>query len=88
MPTRTIIADGTRWSVGLSGRRTQYSRDEYTVIFSMAEGEGQVQRAARFTPRGSANHETAFMELSDGDLLTLFRYSQPAWTTSELEYRR
>lgn len=88
MPARTITIDGVNWWVSLSGRRTQYSRDEYTVIFLPAEGDAPDQRAARFTPRGSANHEAAFAELTDGELLTLFQHSQPAWTTSELEYRR
>ena len=48
MPLRTIDADGGRWSVSTTGRRTQYAKDEFTVCFT--ESETGRQRVARYSP--------------------------------------
>lgn len=88
MPARTIDADGTAWTVADSGRRTQYNRDEYTLVFTRGSGPEREERTMRYSPLGSKNHEFALSLLSDAALLDLLRRSQPSWTTPDREYRR
>lgn len=88
MPARTIEVDGTPWTVALSGRRTQYNRDEYTLVFTRGSGPEREERTMRYSPLGSKNHEVALSALSDDLLRDLLRRSQPSWTTPDLEYRR
>jgi len=47
---------------------------------------GRLRRFTRFTPVGSRGYDAAISELSDRDLLELFRASQPAWTAPEGAY--
>jgi len=86
MAERTIEGEGRRWRVTLSGRRTQYVKDEVGVVFS--EIDGAERRIARFSPLATKSPELAFGALSDRDLRTLFARSQPAATSPELGYGR
>ncbi len=87
MPRRTLMVDGEQWRVSPTGRVTQYQRDEVGIRFARQGAEPEV-RVVRFAPLGSRVAEEALAELSDQELLELFRRSQPSWTAPETEYRR
>jgi hypothetical protein len=86
MPRRLIEIDGDTWSVTMSGRYTQYNKDEFTVVFRRIGGTEE--RLARYSPLGSKRREDSLAERTDAELVSLFRRSQPAWTTAEAGYRR
>jgi hypothetical protein len=86
MADRVIVENGRRWRVTLSGRRTQYVKDEFGVVFT-AEA-GAERRIARFSPLATKSPELAFSRLTERDLLTLFARSQQAATSPELGYGR
>lgn len=87
--TRTITIDGQTWSVSLAGRFTVYERDEFPVVFERRDEHGRChRRVSRFSPLGARSRAAALAELSDAELTTLFRQSQPAWTSPELDYVR
>jgi hypothetical protein len=88
MPARTIDIEGVQWTVAPSGQRTQYNRDEYTVVFTRGSGPDREERALRYSPRATANHELSLNGLSEDRLREMFQRSQPAWTTPDLGYRR
>ncbi len=88
MPTRHLDVDGTRWTVAPSGRHTQYSRDEYSLVFTRGTGAGREQRVMRYSPGTSLNHELSLNGLSDSELRDLLQRAQPAWTTPDLGYQR
>ena len=47
MPRRVIEVDGERWTVSVSGRITQYVKDEFGLVFARGSGsarEGQDRR--------------------------------------------
>jgi hypothetical protein len=84
-----MIAEGDeRWLASPSGRRTQYGKDEFTVVFTRVAGGAREERAARYSPLGAKSRERSLAELSDDQLHDLLRRSQPSWTTPELGYRR
>jgi hypothetical protein len=87
MAKRIIEVDGRRWSVMASGRRTQYVKDEFGVVFT-SEDERREQRIARYSPLGAKSTESSLSALSDRELSDLLAWSQPAWTSPELGYRR
>lgn len=87
MPSRVIEVDGRRWSVMPSGRRTQYVKDEFGLIFT-SEDEPREQRIARYSPLGSKSNELSLSQLTDRELTQLLTTSQPGWTSPELGYRR
>lgn len=87
MVTRTIEADGRRWEVAASGRRTQYSRDEFGVVFTSLD-QAREQRVARYSPLATKSAELSLAALTDLELRDLLRTSQPGWTSPELGYRR
>ena len=87
MPTRVIEVDGRRWTVRLSGRRTQYNKDEFGVVFTADDAQSE-QRVARYSPLAVKSAESSLAGLSDQDLATLLQRSQPSWTSPELGYRR
>ncbi|MCE2941345.1 MAG: hypothetical protein ACK53A_12610 [Gemmatimonadota bacterium] len=86
MPVRRVVVGGIEWRVTLSGRITQYDRDEIGLIFT--RHDGSEQRATRFSPTGSRAREQALAELSDAQLEALLAQSQPAELSPELGYRR
>ena len=87
MPRRLIEVDGATWSVTMSGRHTQYNKDEFGVLFRPI-GDQRPTRVARDSPQGSKLRDESFTELTDQQLVDLLRRSQPAWTTAETGYRR
>lgn len=86
MAGRTITVDGEPWEVFPSGRVTVYDRDQFGVTFEQGTGPARRRRFTRFAPVGSRSLEAAFAELSDTELVQLFRQSQPAWTSPEARY--
>lgn len=89
MIERAIEIDGRRWTATLAGRWTVYERDEFPVVFESRLPQGGVERrVSRFSPLGARSRQQALAELSDAELMTLFRQSQPAWTSPELGYAR
>ncbi|MEP6688036.1 MAG: hypothetical protein ABJC36_06780 [Gemmatimonadales bacterium] len=88
MPRRIIEADGESWEVSVSGRLTQYGKDEFGLIFTRGTGAGRERRLARYTPLGAKSRELSLRQLSDQQLGELLRQSQPSWTAPEMGYRR
>ena len=88
MPRRIIEADGESWLVSVSGRLTQYGKDEFGLVFTRGIGTGREQRLARYTPLGAKSRELSLRQLSDQELAELLRQSQPSWTAPEMGYRR
>ena len=86
MARRTIAVDGERWEAYPSGRVTVYGRDQLGLIFESGTGTQRRRRVTHFSPLGARSQTRAFLELSDRDLLELFRQSQPAWTAPEVSY--
>jgi hypothetical protein len=87
MPRR-IEVDGDIWEVAASGRTTQYTKDEFGVVFTRGTGPGREQRVARYTPLGAKSRELSLAQLSDAELRDLLSHSQPSWTAPEMGYRR
>jgi hypothetical protein len=88
MPRRVIEADGERWTVSVSGRITQYVKDEFGLVFIRGSGNARERRVARYSPRGAKSPELALAGLSDAELVALLARSQPAWTAPETGYRQ
>ena len=83
---RTVAVDGERWEVYPSGRVTVYGRDQFGLIFERGTGPQRSRRVTHYSPIGARSPGRAFAELSDRDLIELFRQSQPAWTAPEVDY--
>ncbi len=88
MPRRVIEVDGERWEVAVSGRSTQYTKDEFGLVFTRGRGPDRERRAVRYSPLGAKSRESSLDELSDKELGDLLAVSQPAWISPELGYRR
>lgn len=88
MPRRIIEVDGASWEVAVSGRVTQYVKDEFGLIFSRGTGAHRETRVVRYSPLGAKSGELALAQLSDYELRDLLAHSQPAWTAPETGYRR
>ena len=88
MPRRIIEIKGERWAVSPAGRITQYDKDEFALRFSRCPPAASEERIARYSPLLAKNRETSLTQLSDAELIALFRVSQPSWTSPELGYRR
>ena len=88
MPRRIIEVDGEQWQVAVSGRSTQYNKDEFGLVFTRGTGPGREQRVVRYSPLGAKSRELSLASLSDRELAELLAVSQPAWTAPELGYRR
>lgn len=87
MIERRIVIDGEEWTASLAGRFTVYERDEFPVVFERTDQHGRrVRRISRFSPLGSRSRSLALAELTDAELVSLFRQSQPDWTSPELGY--
>ena len=83
---RTMVIDGAGWEVYPSGRVTVYARDQFGLIFERGTGPQRLRRVTHYSPRGARAPERSFTELSERDLIELFRQSQPAWTAPEVDY--
>jgi hypothetical protein len=83
-----IDVDGVQWAVSVSGRITQYVKDEFGLIFSRGAGASRERRVARYSPLGAKSRELSLAELTDRELRDLLAHSQPAWTAPEMGYRR
>lgn len=88
MPRRIVEINGEPWQVTVSGRITQYVKDEFGVVFSHGEGASRERRVARYSPLGAKSRELSLAELTDDQLRRLWLHSQPAWTAPETGYRR
>lgn len=88
MPRRIIDVDGEQWQVAVSGRTTQYTKDEFGLVFSRGVGPRREQRLTRYSPLGAKSRELSLAELSDQELRELLAHSQPSWTAPETGYRR
>jgi hypothetical protein len=86
MPRRIIEANGEQWEVAVSGRVTQYVKDELGLVFSRGAGTSRERRVVRYSPLGAKGSELALSELTDAQLRSLLSHSQPAWTAPETEY--
>ncbi|HKA59120.1 MAG TPA: hypothetical protein VKD28_10940 [Gemmatimonadales bacterium] len=86
MARRALTVDGESWEVYPSGRLTVYGRDQLGLIFESGTGTQRRRRVTHFSPLGARMPDRAFGELSDRELLELFRQSQPAWTAPEVSY--
>ena len=87
MPDRSIVIDGTSWSVQPSGRVTQYDRDEFGLLFIRGIGDAREVRVTRYSPQQTRSREAALAELSEEKLRELFTFSQPSTTSPEASYR-
>jgi hypothetical protein len=83
---RAIVVEGETWDVYPSGRVTVYGRDQFGLIFERGTGPQRTRRVTHYAPTGSRVPERSFAELSERELLELFRQSQPAWTAPEVNY--
>jgi hypothetical protein len=72
----------------VSGRSTQYNKDEFGLVFTRGTGPDREQRVVRYSPLGVKSQELSLARLSDRELADLLAVSQPAWTAPELGYRR
>jgi hypothetical protein len=86
MARRTIVVDGNTWKVDAAGRVTVYGKDEFGLVFELGTGPERKRRVTRYSPLGSRSPDAALSELSERQLLDLFRQSQPAWTSPEGAY--
>ena len=83
MTRRTIVVDSEIWKVYPAGRITVYGKDEFGLLFELGTGPERKRRFTRYSPRGSQSTDAALAELTERQLLDLFRQSQPAWTSPE-----
>jgi hypothetical protein len=88
MPRRIIEVNGEPWEVAVSGRSTQYTKDEFGLVFIRGTGASREQRVARYSPLGAKSRELSLSQLSDQELQELLAHSQPSWTSPEMGYRR
>ena len=88
MPARTLEVAAQKWEVYPSGYITQYTQDEYGLIFSRGSGKEREVRVTRYSPQGSRSREQAFAELTDAQLKELFEQSQPSFTSPEAGYAK
>ena len=88
MPARSLQVDGQKWDVSPSGYITQYTQDEYALMFSKGSGKDREVRVTRYSPQGTRSREQAFAELTDEKLRELFEQSQPSFTSPEAGYAK
>jgi len=55
-------------------------------VFELGTGPERKRPFARYSPLGSRSPDAALAELTEQQLLHLFRQSQPAWTSPESAY--
>jgi hypothetical protein len=83
---RPIVVGEETWDAYPSGRVTVYGRDQFGLIFERGTGPQRTRRVTHYSPTGSRVPDRSFAELSERELLELFRQSQPAWTAPEVNY--
>lgn len=88
MPARSLEVSGQKWDVYPSGYITQYTQDEYALIFTRDAGGEREVRVTRYSPQGTRSRERAFAELTNARLQELFQQSQPSFTSPEAGYER
>lgn len=88
MPRRIIEVEGEQWKVSVSGRSTQYVKDEFGLVFTRGVGPDREQRVARYSPIGPKSRELSLSQMTDAELRALLSRSQPSWTAPEMGYRR
>jgi hypothetical protein len=88
VPRRIIEVDGETWQVTASGRLTQYTKDEFGLVFTRGTGPDRERRLARYSPLGPQSRELSLAQLTDDELRSLLAHSQPSWTAPETGYRR
>ncbi|HEU4524040.1 MAG TPA: hypothetical protein VFR62_03410 [Gemmatimonadales bacterium] len=88
MPRRIIEVEGEPWQVAVSGRSTQYNKDEFGLVFTRGTGSDREQRVVRYSPLGAKSRELSLAGMTDRALADLLAVSQPAWTAPELGYGR
>jgi hypothetical protein len=88
MPMRKFEVDGEEWEVAPSGHVTQYTRDEFALVFSRGAGPDREQRVIKYSPVGARSRELSLAELTEDQLRRLLERSQPSWTSPETGYRR
>ena len=87
MPRRVIQADDGQWEVSVSGRVTQYGKDEFGLVFSRGAGAARERRVTRYSPPAAKSRELSLSQLGDVALRELLAHSQPARTAPETGYR-
>lgn len=88
MPRRILGVDGDQWTVSPSGRLTQYTKDEFGLVFTRGTGPDREVRVSRYSPLGAKSRELSLSQLSDAELADLLAHSQPSRTAPETGYRR
>ena len=88
MPRRIIEVAGATWEVAVSGRTTQYLKDEFGLVFTRGTGPDRERRVSRYAPVGVKSRELSLARLTDAELRELLAHSQPSWTAPEMGYRR
>lgn len=88
MPIRSITVDGRTWRVYPSGFLTQYTHDEFGVLFVTGEGDEREVRVTRYSASGDRGRERSLHEQSDAWLAMLLAHSQSSEMAPELGYRR
>jgi hypothetical protein len=83
---RRLDVEGQPWEVFPSGRVTVYGQDQFGLMFQLGTGSERRRRYTRYAPTGSRHPDASLHELSERQLLELFRQSQPAWTAPESAY--
>jgi hypothetical protein len=87
MAGRSFEVDGARWMVSSTGRITQYGKDEFALRFTRVAPTPREERVVRYSPQLSKGRESALAQLSDAELASLLKVSQPSWTTPDAGYR-
>ena len=87
MSGRTFESGGEQWTVSSTGRITQYGKDEFGLRFTRVAPAPREERVVRYSPQLSKGRESALAQLSDAELASLLKVSQPSWTTPDSEYR-
>lgn len=88
MPRRFLDVDGEQWEVSPTGRLTQYTKDEFGLVFARGTGPNRERRVVRYSPLGSKSREQSLDQLSEQELRDLLAHSQPSWTAPEMGYSR
>jgi hypothetical protein len=88
MARRTVTVDGATWQVYPSGRVTAYERDEFGLMFQRGNGPEAERRFVRYAPLGARRRDASLAELTERQLVDLFRCSQPAWTSPDARASR